>query len=73
MRGTWGTRHLLLMGICATRREYYDRLIRKEGEFDRAVQYVLNNPERAGLADWKWVWSAGVDARTTAGLETGAT
>ncbi|MGO8756655.1 MAG: transposase [Terracidiphilus sp.] len=39
-------------------REYYDRLIRKEGELDRAVQYVLSNPERAGLRDWKWVWCA---------------
>jgi REP element-mobilizing transposase RayT len=54
-------------------REYYDRLIREEGELDRAVQYVLGNPERAGLVAWKWVWSAGVDARTTAGLETGVT
>jgi REP element-mobilizing transposase RayT len=54
-------------------REYYDRLIRKEGELDRAVDYVVNNPIRAGLAGWKWVWSAGLEARTTAGLETGAT
>jgi REP element-mobilizing transposase RayT len=54
-------------------REYYDRLIREEGEFDRAVEYVLSNPERAGLVGWKWVGCAGVDARTTAGLEPGAT
>jgi REP element-mobilizing transposase RayT len=54
-------------------REYYDRLIREEGELDRAIEYVLSNPERAGLSGWKWVWNAGVDARTTAGLETGAT
>jgi len=54
-------------------REYYDRLIREEGEFDRAVQYVLNNPVRAGLLDWPWVWSAGEDARTTAGREAGVT
>jgi REP element-mobilizing transposase RayT len=54
-------------------REYYDRLIREDGEFDRAIEYVLSNPERAGLVGWKWVWCAGVDARTTAGLETGAT
>jgi len=33
----------------------------------------VNNPERAGLKGWKWVWSAGEDARATAGLETGAT
>ncbi len=54
-------------------REYYDRLIREDGELDRAINYVLSNPERAGLLEWKWVWSAGLEARTTAGLETGAT
>jgi REP element-mobilizing transposase RayT len=54
-------------------REYYDRLIRNEDEFDRAVQYVVSNPERAGLKNWRWVWCAGVDACGTAGLETGAT
>ncbi len=54
-------------------REYYDRLIRNGDELERAVRYVVNNPERAGLKGWKWVWSAGEDARATAGLETGAT
>jgi len=54
-------------------REYYDRLIRKDDELDRALQYVIGNPERAGLSRWRWVWSAGMDAHTTAGLETGAT
>jgi REP element-mobilizing transposase RayT len=54
-------------------REYYDRLIREEVELDRAIRYVLSNPERAGLKGWKWSWSAGMDTRTTAGLETGAT
>jgi REP element-mobilizing transposase RayT len=54
-------------------REYYDRLIRKEGELDRAVDYVLRNPAKAGLGDWNWVWSAGEDARTTAGEDGGAT
>jgi REP element-mobilizing transposase RayT len=64
-----------LLGLTGTfwQREYYDRLIRQDGEFDRAIKYVLSNPERAGLVGWKWVWCAGVDARTTAGLETGAT
>jgi REP element-mobilizing transposase RayT len=37
-------------------REYYDRLIRDGGEFCRAVQYVVDNPKRAGLKDWPWVW-----------------
>ena len=54
-------------------REYYDRLIRDADEFERAVRYVVSNPERAGLKNWKWVWCAGGDARATAGLETGAT
>jgi REP element-mobilizing transposase RayT len=54
-------------------REYYDRLIRREGELDRAVQYVLSNPEKAGLEDWNLVWSEGQEALSTAGRETGAT
>ncbi len=55
------------------RREYYDRLIRGDGEFERAVQYVLRNPERAGLKNWRWVWSEGREALSTAGQETGGT
>jgi REP element-mobilizing transposase RayT len=55
-------------------REYYDRLIRDKEELARAVRYVVSNPERAGLKDWRWVWSpVGGSARGTAGLETGAT
>jgi REP element-mobilizing transposase RayT len=69
------TRANRILGRAGTfwQREYYDRLIRKGGELDRAVQYVLSNPERAGLMGWKWVWSAGEDARTTAGREAGGT
>jgi len=37
-------------------REYYDRLVRDIAEFHRAVQYVVDNPKRAGLKDWPWVW-----------------
>ncbi len=36
-------------------RESYDRLIRDGREFERANDYVLANPEKAGLRDWKWV------------------
>jgi len=54
-------------------REYYDRLIRSGEELGRAVQYVMSNPERAGLESWKWVWRAGEDACPTAGREAGAT
>jgi hypothetical protein len=54
-------------------REYYDRLIRDGDELKRALRYAVMNPERAGLKGWRWVWSAGLEARTTAGLVTGAT
>jgi REP element-mobilizing transposase RayT len=37
-------------------REYYDHMVRDEVEFHHAVQYVIENPERAGLIDWPWVW-----------------
>ena len=35
--------------------EYYDHLIRDDTDLRRQVEYVLNNPTRAGLSDWKWV------------------
>ena len=37
-------------------REYYDHLIRDVSELHRAVQYVVDNPRRAGLENWRWVW-----------------
>ena len=37
-------------------REYHDHLIRDLDEFNHAVQYVLENPAKAGLGDWPWVW-----------------
>ncbi len=48
-------------------REYYDHLIRNESEFERALNYVGENPAKAGLHGWKWVWVCGRDAPTTAG------
>jgi REP element-mobilizing transposase RayT len=47
-------------------REYYDRLIRNGDELDRAIRYVVENPAKAGLKNWTWVWSADVDVRATA-------
>jgi REP element-mobilizing transposase RayT len=47
-------------------REYYDHLIRNEGELERSIRYVAENPEKANLKDWKWVWVCGRDAPTTA-------
>ena len=35
--------------------EYYDHLIRSEEEFYRTVTYILDNPKKAGLRDWRWV------------------
>jgi REP element-mobilizing transposase RayT len=37
-------------------REYYDHLVRDEQDFHRIVHYVMENPARAGLKDWEWVW-----------------
>ena len=36
-------------------RESTERMIRKPESFDRAVQTILNNPERSGLRYWTWV------------------
>ena len=36
-------------------REYYDRMVRDAEELERAIRYVLNNPEKAGLVEWPWV------------------
>ncbi len=46
-----------LLGRVGTfwQRESYDRLIRDEKEFVRANEYVVGNPEKAGLTGWKWV------------------
>ncbi len=54
-------------------REYYNRLIRNGDELDRAIRYVVENPAKAGLENWIWVWSAGWEARATAGPEASAT
>jgi REP element-mobilizing transposase RayT len=37
--------------------EYYDHLIRDEDDLIHAIEYVLNNPQAAGLKDWRWVGS----------------
>lgn len=38
-------------------REYYDRMLRDGGEFLRAVEYVANNPAKAGMNNWPWMWT----------------
>jgi REP element-mobilizing transposase RayT len=39
--------------------EPYDHLIRNEEDLGRQVEYVLSNPVRAGLRNWKWVGRGG--------------
>lgn len=52
---------ILLRSGSLWQREYYDRLIRDGKELNRAIQYVRNNPDKAGLKNWPWV-----------GIDTGA-
>jgi REP element-mobilizing transposase RayT len=35
--------------------EYYDHLIRDAEDYAHCVEYVLSNPDMAGLKNWKWV------------------
>jgi REP element-mobilizing transposase RayT len=35
--------------------EYFDHLIRDEADLSHSIEYVLGNPEKAGLKNWKWV------------------
>jgi hypothetical protein len=35
--------------------------LRDEAEFDGANQYIVQNPIKAGLKDWPWVWFRGHD------------
>ena len=49
--------------------EYYDHLIRNEGDFRHAVKYVLDNPIKAGLKNWKWVGLTECGARILRAME----
>jgi REP element-mobilizing transposase RayT len=37
-------------------REYYDHLIRDERAFLRIVRYVMENPAKANLVNWAWMY-----------------
>jgi REP element-mobilizing transposase RayT len=37
-------------------RESYDHLVRDAQELERIVRYVLENPVKANLKNWNWVW-----------------
>jgi REP element-mobilizing transposase RayT len=52
-----GSRANRLLGLSGEfwQREYYDHLVRSEGEFCRIADYILQNPKKAGLRDWRWV------------------
>lgn len=39
-------------------REYHDHLVRNDDELKRCIEYVLNNPRKARLKNWPWVWVA---------------
>jgi len=36
--------------------EYYDHLIRNADDYAHALRYLAENPTKAGLTDWPWVW-----------------
>jgi len=38
-------------------REDFDHLVRNAAELERIIRYVVENPRKAGLKDWKWVWA----------------
>jgi len=50
--------------------ESYDHLIRDEFEYSHAINYVLNNPVKAGLKNWKWFGPN--EARDPAGSSAGS-
>lgn len=35
--------------------EYYDHLVRDQQDLERCIRYVLDNPAKAGLANWPWL------------------
>lgn len=49
--------------------ESYDHIIRSEEAFYRIVKYVLDNPHRAGIKDWPWVFRR-IESDTKGSLDT---
>jgi REP element-mobilizing transposase RayT len=37
-------------------KEYFDHIVRDGRELENTVRYVQENPLKAGLKNWKWVW-----------------
>lgn len=48
------TAHRIDRGVI-WQREYFDRVIRGSEDFRETRLYILRNPAKAGLRDWKWV------------------
>ena len=44
-------------------REYYDHLIRDDEEYQRIIDYVLDNPVKAKLTNWNWVGGRSLSVR----------
>jgi REP element-mobilizing transposase RayT len=52
------TAHAIGRGVI-WQREYFDRIVRDARDFRDTRNYVLNNPAKAGLSNWKWVGYGG--------------
>ncbi|MEZ6141501.1 MAG: HsdR family type I site-specific deoxyribonuclease [Zavarzinella sp.] len=55
--GTEANRQLARKGVF-WQKESYDHIIRDVDDLEHAICYVLDNPRKAGLTDWRWVGSA---------------
>lgn len=57
----------------AWHREYFDRFIRDEGHYRNVVNYIVQNPVKAGLVAnaLDWEWSSAFARSQTAGRESG--
>lgn len=38
-------------------KESYDHIIRDQTDLTQSIQYVMDNPVKAKLTNWKWAWS----------------
>jgi len=47
-------------------REYFDHLIRDGKSYSRIIRYVLENPIKAGLRNWPWLWPSPVQTAFSA-------
>jgi len=48
------TAHQIGLGVI-WQREYFDRVIRGPEEFRDTRNYIVRNPDKAGLRNWQWV------------------